>query len=145
NLSAAVATDLINFRYSGAYTKSDNYDAASAFKGEGLAASDRDWLAGDEVGQSAYESKNNKLGLAAKRDNPLFALELGYHHIPYRGFPNQRMDMTENPSPRLVFKHRGDYRWGKVESRLYQERTRHKMNFGDDKQFWYGDAWGMPM
>src|SRR5690606_20548539 len=112
--SAAVATDLINFRYSGAYTKSDNYDAASAFKGEGLAASDRDWLAGDEVGSSAYESQNHKLGLALQRDNHLFDLELGYQHIPYQGFPNQRMDMTENTSTQLVFKHRGDYSWGKV-------------------------------
>ena len=145
NLSLAVANHLLSLRYSGAYGKSDNYSAARAFKAAEPAALGRDWLEGDEVGSSAYESHNHRLGLALQKDNHFFDLELGYQHIPYQGFPNQRMDMTDNTSTQVAVKHRGDYDWGKVESRIYYERTRHSMNFGDDKQFWYGDAPGMPM
>lgn len=145
NASAAAATDQFSLRYSGAFAKADNYQAGGDFKTAGPAAPGRDWLAGDEVGSSAYESQNHKLGLATRRDNHLFDLELGYQHIPHQGFPNQRMDMTDNISKQATLRHQGDYDWGTVESRLYREETRHQMNFAADKQFWYMDAPGMPM
>ena len=105
----------------------------------------RDWLSGDEVGSSAYETQNHKLGMAMKFGDQLVDLTLGYQHIPYQGFPNQRMDMLENTSRQLVLRHSGEFSWGELTSRIYHEKTRHKMNFGDDKQFWYRDAPGMPM
>ena len=44
----------------------------------------------------------------------------------------------------------GQYQWGDLEARVYNEHTRHKMDFADDKQFYYGSAAtilapGMPM
>lgn len=145
NLSANAASDTVNLRYSGAFAKSDNYSAGKTFKASGSAAPGRGTLAGDEVGSTAYETQNHSLGLAVRRHNHLFDLELGYQHIPYQGFPNQRMDMLENTSRQWRLSHEADYQWGKVESRVYHENTRHKMNFGPDKQFWYMDAPGMPM
>ncbi|MCK9506567.1 MAG: TonB-dependent receptor [Porticoccaceae bacterium] len=145
NLSAELASHRLNLNYSGAFAKADNYHAAEDFKAAGPAALGRSWLEGDEVGSTAYETQNHKLSLATQWENHLLAFSAGYQHIPYQGFPNQRMDMLDNTSVQLSLRHHGDYEWGNVETSLYRERTRHEMNFGDDKQFWYGDAPGMPM
>lgn len=138
NLASTLANEWISLSYSGAYARSDNYRSADEFKAAGLAAAGRDWLDGDEIGSSAYETQNHKLGFAIKSDQHLLELELGYQNIPYQGFPNQRMDMTGNTSSQLALKHEGEYGWGSTEARIYREHTRHKMDFGDDKLFWYG-------
>jgi len=135
---AVFATDRINLHYSGAYAQANNYRAGADFKAAGPAAAGRDHLDGDVVGSSAYETQNHKLGIALRSDRHLLDLELGYQHIPHQGFPNQRMDMTENTSTQVVLKHSAEYQWGSVDSRIYNEQTRHAMDFGPDKLFWYG-------
>ncbi|MFP5505920.1 MAG: TonB-dependent receptor domain-containing protein, partial [Gammaproteobacteria bacterium] len=55
-----------------------------------------------------------------------------------QGWPNQRMDMTGNDSTQVNLRYRGEYAWGDLEARAYRETTRHKMQFHDDKLFWYG-------
>ncbi len=64
-------------------------------------------------------------------------LKLGVQDIPYQGLPNQRMDMTGNDSEHVNLRYKGQYDWGKLEARAYHEDTRHKMNFMEDKQYWY--------
>ena len=145
NVSATVATEKVSINYSGSTAKANNYKAGDAFKAAGLAASDRGWLSGDEVGSTAYEATNHALDLALHQDNHLLQLKLGYQNIPYQAWPNQRMDMTENKSNQINLIYKGGFNWGNVESNLYREHTRHKMQFGDDKQFFYGTAPGMPM
>nr|MBP6683530.1 TonB-dependent receptor [Halioglobus sp.] len=145
NLNATAANDSVGIRYSGAYATANNYRAGDGFKAAGPAAEGRGRLAANEVGSTYYETQNQKLGLAARRDNQFIDLEVGYQHIPDQGFPNQRMDMVNNESTQLVLRHSADYSWGEVSSRIFYEETDHEMNFGDDKQFWYRDAPGMPM
>lgn len=145
NLSATAANDWISIRYSGAYATADNYRAGKNFKAAGQAAPGRGSLSAEEVGSTYYETQNHKLGAALQLDNHLIALEVGYQKIPDQGFSNQRMDMLDNSSTQIVLRHSAEYAWGEVSSRLYHEKTTHKMNFGDDKQYQYGDAPGMPM
>ncbi|MBT9591414.1 MAG: TonB-dependent receptor [Thiobacillus sp.] len=145
NVAATLASEMLSMTYSGSTAKSGNYTAGVAFKPAGLAAVGRGWLDGDEVGSSRYQSTNHSLGLALRHENHLVELKLGVQDIPYQGFPNQRMDMTGNDSEQVNLRYEGQYDWGKLEARAYNEHTRHKMQFGDDKQFWYGTAPGMPM
>ncbi len=148
NVSATLAGEKLSLTYTGATAESDNYKAARSFKPAGPAATGRNWLAGDEVGSSAYKSQNQSISVALKHENHLLDFKVGYQHIPYQGFPNQRMDMTENTSTQYNLRYRGSFDWGKLESRVYHERTRHSMNFGDDKLYWYGTPAtipGMPM
>jgi iron complex outermembrane receptor protein len=145
NLGLNLAGEQVSVSYHGALAEAENYKAAKAFKPAGLAASGRSWLAGDEVGSTRYKSENHALGFALRNENHLLELKLGTQHIPYQGFPNQRMDMTGNDSQHINLRYTGQFAWGSLEARVYQEETRHKMNFGDDKQFWYGNAPGMPM
>ena len=58
------------------------------------------------------------------------------------------MDMARNDSHQINLRYQGQFEWGQLQARAYHEKTRHGMNFGEDKQFWYGaksDVPGMPM
>ena len=150
NLSATYATEQMSLRYDGALAQSDNYTSAKDFKKAGPAASNKptQWLGGDEVGSSSYKTRNHALGFALRGDAHLVELKLGLQDIPYQNYPNQRMDMTRNDSHQINLRYQGQYGWGQLQARAYHEKTRHAMNFGQDKQFWYGPAGnvpGMPM
>lgn len=159
NLSATAAGEKLSVTYSGSTAQSDNYTAGGDFKPAGLAFTDGGpslynstrWLDGDEVGSSRYKSTNQSLGFALRHDNHLVDLKLGYQHIPYQGYPNQRMDMTDNTSTQVNLGYAGRYDWGELQARVYREHTEHEMNFLEDKAFWYLNgaqtiaAPGMPM
>lgn len=145
NFTASVANESVYMRYTGSTVEANNYKAGSHFKRAGQAAFGRGWLDGDEVGSSYYKSINHALAFGVQHDNHLLEFKLGLQHIPYQGFPNQRMDMTDNDSQQYNLSYKGKYDWGLLTARAYHERTRHSMQFGDDKQFMYMDAPGMPM
>ena len=154
NVSATVANEQLSMTYSGSTVKSDNTKAGGDFKPAGLAfkvdgksmQNSTKWLAGDEVGSSMFKSTNQSLGFALRHDNHLVELKLGVQDIPYQGYPNQRMDMTGNQSEQVNLRYTGQYDWGTLQARVYDEHTRHKMNFLEDKAYWYmGNAPGMPM
>lgn len=159
NLSATIANEKLSMTYSGSTVESGNYKAGGDFKPAGPAFradgksqfTSSKWLSGDEVGSSMYKSTNQSLGFALRNANHLVELKLGVQDIPYQGFPNQRMDMTANDSTQVNLRYTGQYGWGTLQARAYNEHTRHKMNFLEDKAFWYKSATqtipapGMPM
>lgn len=148
NLSASVANESVSMRYTGSTVEANNYKAGDVFKKAGLAATRRGWLDADEVGSSYYKSINHALAFGLHHENHLLEFKLGLQNIPYQGFPNQRMDMTDNDSKQYNLSYKGQYDWGALVARAYHERARHSMNFGDDKRYWYGTAQniaGMPM
>lgn len=149
NLSASVANERVYMRYTGSTVEANNYKAGDDFKST-LSATVRNWLRdGKEVGSTAYKSRNHALAFGMQHDNHLFEFKLGLQDIPYQGFVNQRMDMTGNDSEQYNLSYKGKYDWGALEARAYHEKTRHSMQFGDDKQYFYtsmmGTAPGMPM
>lgn len=140
NLSAAIAGETLRFSYTGSTVRSDDYTAAHNFKPAQAAAVNNPgrWLAGDVVGSSMYKSANHALGFALRHENHLLELKLGLQDIPYQGFPNQHMDMTGNNNKQINLHYAGQYQWGALEARVYDEKTRHKMDFAGDKRYWYG-------
>lgn len=147
NASATLASERLSMAYTGSYVKSGNYYAADEFK----SILNPEQIAGtvrvpepDEVGSSLYRSINHALRFALRRENHLYELKLGLQDIPYQGFPNQRMDMTDNDSKHVNFFYTGQYDWGVFRARAYHENTRHKMNFLDNKLQLMNPA-GMPM
>ena len=148
NLSASVANESVYMRYTGSTVEANNYKAGGNFKSAGPAAAGRGWLDGDEVGSSYYKAINHALAFGVHHENHLLEFKLGLQNIPYQGFPNQRMDMTDNDSQQYNLSYQGKYDWGVLTARAYHERTRHSMQFGDDKLYWYGakaNVAGMPM
>jgi len=144
NLSATIANEKLSMTYTGSTAKAGNYKAASDFHAAGNAVGTSTYLAGNEVGSSFYHSENQALGFALRRENHLVELKLGLQNISNQGFPNQRMDMTGNDSNQVNLRYTGQYQWGALEARAYNEHTQHSMNFLEDKLQITNPA-GMPM
>lgn len=139
NIAATVANESLSLTYTGATAKSDNYDAGGKFKNYTATGVAGHTLSRDEVGSTAYETTNHNLTLAMKGGNHLVEAKLGFQDMPFQNYPNQRMDMTENQQWRFNLRHLGKYDWGSLETRAWHEKVDHKMDFGDDKRYWYGN------
>ena len=124
--------------YSGSYSKGDNYTAASDFKSVAQTGRPGHALALDEVGSTAYETQNHNLRVAYKAGVDVFDVQLGYQNMPTQLYPNQRMDLLDNQQVRVNFNWKRETDWGQLQSRLYHEKVEHSMDFGPDRQFWYG-------
>lgn len=148
NASATWANEQVSITYTGSSVESDNYETADDnFKSTIPAAQTAGTVRvpdADEVGSSLYKSQNHALSIAARNENHLFELKLGLQDIPYQGFPNQRMDMTDNDSKHINLGYTGNYDWGDLGVRVYYENTRHSMNFLSEKLQISNPA-GMPM
>jgi len=144
NLSATYATPSFHISYSGATSKADNYTAANDFKTNPQTGRAGHTLPLNEVGSTAYETRNHALTLAFKRDNHLFEAKLGMQDMPFQLYPNQRMDMLYNKQDSVNLRYAGQFDWGSLEARAYHENVDHYMDFGADKRFWYGSASGGP-
>ena len=138
NLSATYATETFNINYAGAYSQADNYTAGDDFKTTKATGRAGHTLPLDEVGSTAYETQNHTLGMAYKAGGDLFTAKLGYQKMPYQLYPNQRMDLTDNEQKRVNVGYAGAFDWGVLDATAYYDKVDHKMNFGDDKRFWYG-------
>lgn len=145
NFSALHATEQFHIRYAGSYSKANNYTAGGKFKNSRATGRLGEGAGLDEVASTAFERRDHELGLAYKLGEDLLELTLGYQHVPQELFPNQRMDMTDNTQERVNLRYLSQFDWGSLETQVYHEKVEHEMNFGPDKQFWYGTAPGMPM
>ncbi len=138
NLSGTFATESASLGYTGAYTQSDNYKAGDDFKDYTFTGRSGHTLPTDEVGSTAFESTNQAVRLAWRGGGHLLNFTYGFQDIPYEGYPNQRMDMTDNRSDQFNLAYTGSLGWGTVRARAYYQHTKHEMDFGDDKRYWYG-------
>jgi iron complex outermembrane receptor protein len=145
DLAATAATEKLHLSYHESNAESDDYTAATAFKAGAVGSliPGGEWLSGNVVGSSAYEDLHNRgIELAVRHKGHLLELTGGLQQLGFEGFPNQRMDMTDNRNLQLGVRYKGQYPWGELESRMYGQNTRHEMNMGSDR-FFYG--FGMPM
>ncbi|MDP5036059.1 MAG: TonB-dependent receptor [Alishewanella sp.] len=124
--------------YSGNWSKGNNYTAAANFKTVNATGRPGETLPLDEVGSSAYETQNHQLRFAYKTAADLIELQLGYQNMPMQLYPNQRMDLLDNEQQRINLSWQRTTAWGQWQSRIYQEKVEHVMDFGPDRQFWYG-------
>ncbi|MGJ5046473.1 TonB-dependent receptor [Bradyrhizobium oligotrophicum] len=138
NLSATMATENYSVSYSGAAVKADNYTAGGNFKNFTLRSSITPVLPLDQVGSSAYETRNHLMGVAWSKDGQLIELKAGVQEVPYQLYPNQRMDMLGNDAYSVNLHHLGRFDWGDLDTRLYHQSVDHYMNFGGDRLFSYG-------
>jgi iron complex outermembrane receptor protein len=144
NVSATYANDRLNVTYSGATSQADNYTAGGDYRRSAATGRAFHTLPLDEVGSTAYQSRNHTLGFALKGGAHLIEAKFGYQDIPYELYPNQRMDMLGNSQHRFNLRYLGQFDWGSLEARAYRETVGHHMDFGADKRFWYGTAAGGP-
>ncbi|HXU92224.1 MAG TPA: TonB-dependent receptor [Gallionella sp.] len=146
NLSATLASETLSVHYTGSTVQAKNYKAGGAFKAAAISTGTlaNVFVAGDEVASSQYKSENHALAFGLRRDNHLVELKLGLQNIPYQGFPNEYMDMLKNDSQQINLNYSGQYGWGALQARVYNEHTRHYMNSLEAKRT-ATQVLGMPM
>jgi iron complex outermembrane receptor protein len=143
NFGATVAGQWLNLSYSESHSQSDNYTAGKAFKPVTQGREGGRLIPGDEVGSSDYNGAINRdVGLALRHEGHLLQMNVSQQTVGFEGFPNQRMDMTDNTNTLYNLRYTGQFQWGELEARGYYQDTRHKMDMGPDR-FFYGT--GMPM
>ena len=149
SLSSQFASENFSVNYIGSYTEANNYNSGSNFKnssyGDSGSSSDRTGILDDEVASTGFRVENHSIGLAFKKDNLIYDLKMSYQEIPYQALVNQRMDITDNHSYKVNFSISEDFDWGDYKIQAYTHHVEQKMNFGTNKQFMYGTAYGMPM
>ncbi|TWA82717.1 iron complex outermembrane receptor protein [Azospirillum brasilense] len=125
--TATAATERFSLRYTGAWSRADDYKDGD----------------GDKVRSTLYNVQNHALSASARKDGHEITLSGGYQYSPYSGFANQRMDMTLNRGTTLNGHYKGAFDWGTLDGRAFWQRTVHAMNFLHDKGG--ADRGGMPM
>jgi len=142
-VDAGLAAETFSARYSGAHSESENYRAGGDFKTSTATGNNGRTLPLDEVASSAYEANNHALTLALRGREQLLEARIGYQDTPFQGYPNQRMDMTDNTQQRINLRYLGELSFGTLEARAYYEDIEHRMDFGPDRRYWYGSNSGM--
>ncbi|MBV7538665.1 TonB-dependent receptor [Duganella sp. sic0402] len=112
-VSAGIASDSMSFGYSAAYARGHSYEDGN----------------GDRVLGSMYESINQSAVLAWRDQDQQLTVRAGVQHIPYQGFPNQYMDMTDNTGKFANADYLRRFGWGELEANVYWQRTDHEMGF----------------
>ena len=136
NISASIANEFAELKYTGSTVQARNYKAGGNFTTTNTKSGN------DVVSSSSYKSENQSLSLALRKDDHLAIIKVGQQHIPYQAFPNVRMDMTGDDSWFANVYTKSKFQWGDLETRAYHEDARHKMNFLADKG---GPTSNMPM
>lgn len=89
---------------------------------------------GNAVVPSRFLTSNLYLRGAKSLENGYIAADVSLQHIPYQGFPNQRMDVTENNAVLGGISFENQFDWGKLDGRVYHHQTWHTMNTLEDRQ-----------
>jgi len=142
---ATLASERVSVSFDESMAQSQNYRAGRSFKAPGIGSllPGGEFLEGDVVGSSAFRgSRNREINLAAQHERHLIQAAVSEQSVGFEGFPNQRMDMTDNRNTMVNLRYTGQYDWGSLEARVFEQRTRHRMDMGPNR-FSFGT--GMPM
>jgi len=142
SLAASYATETFRLGYHGARSRAGNHRAGGDFKASTETGRPGHLLPLDEVGSSAYDTRNHVLDAALRSADHLVELKLGYQDVPEQLYPNQRMDMLGNTQRRVNLRWLGRFDWGTLDARGYREKVEHAMDFGPDRRYWYGTLSG---
>lgn len=112
-VSASIASDTLSLGYNAAYARGQSYEDGH----------------GQKVLVSLYESINQAVQLGWRGNGQQLNVRIGTQHIPYQGFPNQYMDMTDNSARFVNANYHTSMSWGQLDASAYWERTNHDMGF----------------
>lgn len=142
HLSATWANAWLSLNTSAATNRQANLRAARGFKPAAPGTEGGVPIPAEVIASSAYDTRNGDVGIAVRHGDHLLQFKLGEQRIGFEGFPNQRMDMTDNRSRQLNLRYTGRFGWGTLQARAFQQTVNHAMDMGPDR---YHYGFGMPM
>jgi iron complex outermembrane receptor protein len=111
-VAASLASTDLNFRYQGSASRAADYRDGG----------------GDTIRASRVETSNQQVSAAYRKGQNLFEAQAALQYMPYEGFPNADMDLTENVGAFINARYQGSRVWGELKFNLYYDRIRHQMN-----------------
>ncbi|WP_373293681.1 TonB-dependent receptor plug domain-containing protein [Shewanella saliphila] len=118
-VNATVASKTLSFSYQGSYE-----DANSYVDGHG-----------DKVLDTLYQSQKHSLMAAWQDETQQLAVKLTHQHIPFQGFANQYMDMTNNDSFGAIVRYQLDLdNDGLFSAQMNWHRVEHEMGFFSEEK-----------
>jgi len=112
-LGAVLASSSVSVSYRGALEQSNSHQDG----------------AGNTQLDTLYKAQNHSLVTAVKDDTQQLAIKLNYQSIPYQGFPNQYMDMTDNTSYGLLTRYQRTLEAGELKAHINWQKVSHAMGF----------------
>ncbi len=99
-----------------------------AYEGSGVHAEDYRDGAGERINASRFETSNQQITAAYRNGQDLYEVQAALQYMPYEGFPNADMDLTENIGAFLNARYQGRFDWGDMKVIAYYDHIRHEMN-----------------
>jgi iron complex outermembrane receptor protein len=112
-VGARLASDTFSFNYQGSFSDADSYEDGN----------------GDVVLDTLYRAQNHSLTAAIRDEKQQLVVKLTHQKIPYQGFANQYMDMTDNTSYGVLAQYKRIFANSEFEGQLSWHDVRHKMGF----------------
>lgn len=117
-VGASFASSWLSLDYHGAYDDAQSYENGR----------------GEKVLDSLYRAQNHTLSAALRDDKQQLAVKLNHQSIPFQGFPNQYMDMTDNQSVGVTSQYQRQIDEGVFEAQLNWHQVKHEMGFFSDEK-----------
>lgn len=108
-----IASDVLSINYQGAFSDANSYEDGN----------------GDLVLDTLYRAQNHSLSAAMRDNKQQLVVKLSHQKIPYQGFANQYMDMTDNTSYGAVAQYRRAFTNSELEAQLNWHSVKHEMGF----------------
>ncbi|MGB1030524.1 MAG: TonB-dependent receptor plug domain-containing protein [Pseudoalteromonas marina] len=112
-VGARIASNTLSFNYQGAFSDAKSYDDGN----------------GDLVLDTLYRVQNHALSAAIRDEKQQFVIKLTHQKIPYQGFANQYMDMTDNTSYGATVQYKRVLENSELEAQLNWHEVKQEMGF----------------
>ncbi|MCH1923500.1 TonB-dependent receptor [Shewanella sp. C32] len=89
---------------------------------------------GDKVADTLYRSQNHSLIVAWRDELQQFSAKLSHQYIPFQGFANQYMDMTNNRSSGVNLAYQRQFNAGELALTVNWHGVSHEMGFFTDEK-----------
>lgn len=112
-VGARLASGSLSLNYQGAFEDADSYDDGN----------------GDLVLDTLYRVQNHALTAALRDEKQQLVVKLTHQKIPFQGFANQYMDMTDNASYGIVTQYKRQLESGEFRAQINFNDVKHEMGF----------------
>ncbi|MBQ4833134.1 TonB-dependent receptor [Pseudoalteromonas sp. MMG010] len=107
------ASKTLSFNYQGSFSDAHSYEDGH----------------GDLVLDTLYRAQNHSITAALRDEKQQLVMKLSHQKIPYQGFANQYMDMTDNVSYGAIVQYKRKFAEDEFEAQVNWHNVKHKMGF----------------
>lgn len=112
-VGARLASDTVSLNYQGSFSDANSYKDGK----------------GNVVLDTLYRAQNHSLTGAIRDDKQQVVIKLTHQKIPYQGFANQYMDMTDNTSYGAIAQYKRSFENSELQGQVNWHSVKHEMGF----------------